>query len=453
MYLDQFQPPPPTLIGQHLGLDLYAEGQGFALPRVRDMLTEAPERYSDLCGHTAGLIMPLLDWRGQKLPFCVTACVDDQVVAAAWAGTVTSRETGAQGCNVSFGVRPAFGGKGLATILSAIAYQQCLRDAPELEFVNVQTEAGNVGARAIATRLELRRTCEFDRETRGRAPRLYVTYRAPADIVTARCIEIIADAGVNIDFPPRRSERRQRGSEVQPRVALPPSIAALLPPFKGSSMTNLPFPIPQAILAQARAAGGSARADNDILRNALAGRHGILPGIALVENQLVTSTRSAPADVPFPLVGEEARIYHEGSISAYVHSLEMVSSDCVRELFDSLGPVPSDDADLVAQNQLIAEALFGRCGVTSGADVIEKRLAVATRAAHADAPFPMNAAHGAIWHQAQRTAYQYVLEMLCTDSLKQLAPQFAGLAFQPAAPDLADDDVPAAPEEAEAPRM
>lgn len=452
MYLDQLQPPPPTLISHYLGLALYAEGQGFALPRVRDMLTDDLERYSDLCGHTVGLIMPLLDWRGQKLPFCVTACVEDQVVAAGWAGTVTSRETGAQGCNISFGVRPAFAGKGLATILSAIAYLQCLRDAPELEFVNVQTEAGNVGARAIATRLALRRTCEFDRETRGRAPRLYVTYRAAADVVTARCIEIFAEAGVNIDIPRRRSEWRRRGPEVQPRVALPPSIAALLPPFKGSSMTNLPFPIPHSVLAPARAARGSARADNDVLRNALAGPHGILSGIALVENQLVTSTRATPADAPFPLVGEEARIYHEGSISAYVHSLEMVSSDCVRELFNSLGPVPGDDAALDAQNQLIAEALFGRYGVTSGADVIEKCLAMATRAEHADAPFPMDTAHGAIWHQAQRTAYQYVLEMLCTDRLKQLAPQFASL-VQPDAPDLVDDDVLATPEEAEAPRI
>ena len=218
-------------------------------------------------------------------------------------------------------------------------------------------------------------------------------------------------------------------------------------------MTNLPSPIPHAVLAPARAARGSARADNDVLRNALAGPHGIVPGIALVENQLVTSTRATPTDAPVPLVGEEARIYHEGSISAYVHSLEMVSSDCVRELFNSLGPVPGDDAGLCAQNQLIAETLFGRYGVTSGADAIEKCLAVATRAEHADAPFPMNAAHGAVWHRAQRTAYQYVLEMLCTDRLKQLAPQFAGQVFQPDAPDLADDDVPAAPEEAEAPRM
>lgn len=57
----------------------------------------------------------------------------------------------------------------------------------------------------------------------------------------------------------------------------------------------------------------------------------------------------------------------------------------------------------------------------------------------------MNAEQGAVWHRAQRTAYQYVLEMLCTDRVKQLAPQFAALVFEPDALDLADDDAPAAP--------
>lgn len=444
MYLDQFQPPPPLLIGHHLGLSLYAEGRGFALPRVREMLSEDPDRYSDLCGSTVGLVMPLLDWRGQKLPFCVTACIGDQVVAAAWAGTITSRETGAQGCNVSFGVRTEFGGKGLATFLSAVAYQQCLADAQCLEFVNVQTEAGNLGARAIATRLELRRAPMFDRETRGRAPRLYVAYRAPADVVTARCIEIVTDAGVDVQLPlPRPAS--DWPTEVQPRAPLPPSIAGLLPPFKGSDMINSPFPIPKGLFAQTGVSATTARADNEALRNALAGPHGLLPGIALVENQLTTSKQASPGDAPFPLVGEEARIYHDGALSAYVHSLEMVSSDCVRELFNSLGPVPGEEAALVTQNRLMAEMLFGKCGVSSGADVIEKCLVVATRAEHADAPFLMNAEQSAVWHRAQRTAYQYVLEMLCTDRLKQLAPQFAALAFEPEALDLADDDAPAAP--------
>lgn len=439
MFLDDLLPPPPVLIGHYQGLDLFAEGQGFALPRVRDMLTGDPDRYSDLCGRTVGLVMPLLDWRGQKLPFCVTACIDDQVAAAAWAGTITSRETDAQGCNVSFGLRPAFSGKGLATILTAIAYQQCFDDAPDLEFVNVHTEAGNHRARALGAKLGLHRAEMFDRQTRGRTPRLYVAYRAPAAVVTARCAEILATAGVHVRPPSRHLVGRPQVPNVQPRAALPPTIAALLPPFQGPSMISSPFPFPKAVAASARAATSTARADNQALRNALAGQHGVLPGIALVENQLVTATRAAPKDVPFPLVGEEARIYQEGATAAYVHSLEMVSSDCLHELLNSLGETPDNDSALTSQNQSIAEALFGQYGVTSGAEVIEKCLAVATRAAHTDAPFPMDAEQASVWHRAQRTAYQYVLEMLCTDRLKQLYPQFSALVFQPDAPDSIDE--------------
>lgn len=210
-------------------------------------------------------------------------------------------------------------------------------------------------------------------------------------------------------------------------------------------MTTTLAPAREASMATARAATGTARADNEILRNALAGPHGLLPGIALVEHQLEVAKRGDAGDVPVPLVGAEARIYHDASVGAFVHSLEMVSSSCLRELYSSLGPAPEDDAAALAQNAQIAESLFGRYGVTSGAETIEKCLAIAARAKHADAPFPLTFGEGAIWHQAQRSAYQYVLEMLCTDSVKNLAPQFLHLVDKADAPDPAD--------EPEAPRM
>jgi hypothetical protein len=413
------------------------------------MLEEDLERYSDLCGSTVGQIIPLLDWRGRDIPFCVTACRDNQVVAAAWAGTITSRETGTEGCNISFGVKPAFGGMGLATLLSAIAYQQCLAHAPTLKFVNVQTEASNLGARGIATRLALRRAPLFDRETSSRTPRLYVTYRAEASAVTARCSDVLAAAGAQVQLPapPRRSRRPDRREcELQPRIELPSSISALLLPIKGSSMPPFIATSCDAGSAATLVVASTPCADNQVLRDALAGPHGLLPGIALVEHQLEVAKRGNPGDVPFPLAGTEARIYHEASVGAYVHSLEMVSSNCLRQLHNALGPVPATDPAALAQNQQMAVALFGQHGVTSGADTIEKCLAVAARAKHADAPFPLTPEEGAIWHRAQRTAYQYALEMLCTDSVKSLAPQFTHLA------EVADQqDHPV--DEADAPRM
>lgn len=180
-------------------------------------------------------------------------------------------------------------------------------------------------------------------------------------------------------------------------------------------------------------------ADNQVLRTALAGPHGLLPGIALVEHQLGVARRGDPSDVPWPLVGAAARIYHEASIGAYVHSLEMVSSNCLRELHSALGPVPSTDAAALEQNEQMAAALFGKHGVTSGADTIEKCLAVAVGGKHADSPFPVTPEEGAVWHRAQRTAYQYVLEMLCTDSVKKLAPRFAHLVEVEDAQDQTDE--------------
>lgn len=445
MFLDQFLPPDPVQIGNHKNFTLFAEGQGFALPRVRAMLAEDTQRYSDLCGSTVGMVMPLLDWRIRDMPFCIAACHEEEVVAAAWAGTVTSRETGAIGCNISYGVRPDFSGQGLATILSAIAYQQCAASEPRLEFVNVQTEAANDGAQVVAERLQLARAPAFDRKTSGRAPRLYVTYRAAEHVVAARCAAILAAAGIEVSPLPVRPAAR-RVQAVQPRIELPPSIAALLPPQRGSTM-----PHSQSRAAAPSSATSKALADNETLRKALAGQHGLLPGIALVEDQLKVARRAAPEEAPFPLTPAEARLHHEASASAYSHSLEMVSSNFLRELHAKLGPAPGAPGgedrkatDLEAENALLADALFGKYGVTSGADVIEKCLATATRADHLDSPFPLTAAEGALWHRAQKTAYVYVLEMLCTDRLKSLAGQFP----------LPADSAPAADEEpAPAPGM
>lgn len=440
MFTDQFLPPDPVQIGHHKNLTLFAEGQGFALPRVRAMLAEDTQRYSDLCGSTVGMVMSLLDWRIRDMPFCVAACHEEEVVAAAWAGTVTSRETGAIGCNISYGVRPDYSGQGLATILSAIAYQQCAASETMLEFVNVQTEAGNSGAQVVAERLQLDRAPAFDRKTSGRTPRLYVTYRAAEHLVAARCAAILAAAGIEVSPLPARPVAR-RAHVVQPRIDLPPSIAALLPPRRGSTM---PYSRSQA--AAPGSAISKALADNETLRKALTGQHGLLPGIALVEEQLQVARRAAPADAPFPLTPAEARLHHDASSSAYNHSLEMVSSDFLRDLHAKLGPAPGTPgahnrtaADLEAENALLASALFGKHGVTSGATVIEDCLATATRAEHLDSPFPLTAAQGALWHRAQQSAYVYVLEMLCTDRLKNLAQQFP----LPADPAPAADEEPA----------
>lgn len=50
-----------------------------------------------------------------------------------------------------------------------------------------------------------------------------------------------------------------------------------------------------------------------------------------------------------------------------------------------------------------------------GADAIEACLAKAERAAHADAPFPLDEAQAKLWHRAQADAYRHALEMMAPE--------------------------------------
>ena len=74
--------------------------------------------------------------------------------------------------------------------------------------------------------------------------------------------------------------------------------------------------------------------------------------------------------------------------------------------------LPTFDS-LAAENELLRAALFGKHGVRSGLDIIEKCLVRATEADHADAPFPYDQAQATIHHRAQQDAYRHTLEMVC----------------------------------------
>lgn len=67
---------------------------------------------------------------------------------------------------------------------------------------------------------------------------------------------------------------------------------------------------------------------------------------------------------------------------------------------------------LAAENELLRAALFGKHGVRSGLDIIEKCLVKATQADHSDAPFPYDPEQAAIYHRAQQDAYRHTLEMV-----------------------------------------
>lgn len=186
--------PDPQLIAEYGELDLFNEGRGFLLPRVKAMFRDDPLRYTDLCGEGSRRVLPLLDWGHCGMPYCVTAAQGNVVVGVAWAGRIRRWEDSAFGCNVSFAVRPGFQGRGLATLLAAIAYGQCCNAHPSMEFANLQTRANNLAARGIAEKLGMPRVQAFDCTTSEPWPQTYITYREPAEAFFHRCQHVIASA-------------------------------------------------------------------------------------------------------------------------------------------------------------------------------------------------------------------------------------------------------------------
>lgn len=184
----------PTLIAHFGELEVYNEGRGFVLPRVRALFACQPERYTDLCGEGSRRVVHLLDWSHFHSPWCVTAAVGHVVVAAAWAGKIRRHEDGAFGCNLSFAVSPAYAGKGLATLLASIAFAQCFQAHPEIEFANLQTADSNQAAQAIATRLGIPRQPSFDRTSPEPDGRTYITFRGSSHDLAKQCLLVIAAA-------------------------------------------------------------------------------------------------------------------------------------------------------------------------------------------------------------------------------------------------------------------
>ena len=111
-------------------------------------------------------------------------------------------------------------------------------------------------------------------------------------------------------------------------------------PFKERPMSTTSTQQPAA--NSENAAVQHLASENKLLKEMLFGRHGILSGVDTLEKNLATAVRGKHEDAPFPLDEQEARIYHRASAWAYQHSLEMISSECIRELGVKLGCIAQD---------------------------------------------------------------------------------------------------------------
>jgi hypothetical protein len=103
----------------------------------------------------------------------------------------------------------------------------------------------------------------------------------------------------------------------------------------GKVMTTTSTSAPSSNTSDSRMA--ALEAENQQLKEALFGRHGVVIGLAILEKNLNVATRAKHEDAPFPMDQEQARIWHQAGRSAYCHALEMLNCDTLRELAVKMG--------------------------------------------------------------------------------------------------------------------
>lgn len=152
----------PVLIAHYGALDVYFEGESWSLPRTDRMLAPRAEtRYADICSEAIQEIADI-GWQFTHEPLCFTAATKaGRVVAIGWAAPIRTEE-GEIGCNLSYAVEARYEGRGLATLLSAIAFLACAERHPSIRFANIECRADNGRSVGVAQALGLRRYRQGD---------------------------------------------------------------------------------------------------------------------------------------------------------------------------------------------------------------------------------------------------------------------------------------------------
>jgi len=68
-------------------------------------------------------------------------------------------------------------------------------------------------------------------------------------------------------------------------------------------------------------------AENAKLKETLFGQHGVISGLAIIEECLTVAVKAEHANAPFPLDASQAELWHRAQMEAYRHTLEMISID------------------------------------------------------------------------------------------------------------------------------
>lgn len=141
--------PAPVLVGHFDEFQIFLEGRRLFPRRTQELVWANTKRFADVIGpgHDA---VNKAGWHcAASAPFCFTAALHGQVVAAAWARHILAGD-GRQGCNLAYALLDEIEGRGVAKILSAMAVQALFNEVPGLDFVNVQTNVLNARSSALA---------------------------------------------------------------------------------------------------------------------------------------------------------------------------------------------------------------------------------------------------------------------------------------------------------------
>ncbi|WP_194727347.1 GNAT family N-acetyltransferase [Noviherbaspirillum malthae] len=182
--------PAPVLVGDFAEFQIFLEGRRLFPRRAQELVWADTKRFADVIGpgHDA---VNKTGWHcAASSPFCFTATLHGQVVAAAWARHILASD-GRQGCNLAYALLGQVEGRGVAKLLSAMAVQALFDEVPILDFVNVQTRVLNTRSSALAHSFGMQ--VETDQEFAALRPGSdvmirYCTYRLgmPAFMSSAR---------------------------------------------------------------------------------------------------------------------------------------------------------------------------------------------------------------------------------------------------------------------------
>ncbi len=139
----------PVLCASYNGFDIYFEGYGWELPRTDQMMDGLEEsRYADICGEDIDAISDE-GWQFIDEPVCFTAAnKSGRVVAIAWAAPMRTEDKSI-GCNLTYAVDAQYEGRGLAKLLTALAFLAADPLHPKMQFTNVESRTDNLGSIAL----------------------------------------------------------------------------------------------------------------------------------------------------------------------------------------------------------------------------------------------------------------------------------------------------------------